>query len=83
MITTQTTVRPRIKPMNQLVAEMVAELQAVKASNEALLLEVSNLKQEVITSREAQNTLNSLYSQAQSLNNPLPESVLNVPNTTE
>lgn len=66
MPTTTPTNRPRIKPMNMLVAEMVTELQAVKASNEALLLEVSNLKQEVITSREAQNTLNSIYAQSQS-----------------
>ena len=66
MTTTTPPIRPRFKPMNVLVAEMVTELQAVKASNEALLLEVSNLKQEVITSREAQNTLNSLYDQSQS-----------------
>lgn len=73
-MTTPTPIRPRIKPMNMLVAEMVTELQAVKASNQALLLEVSNLKQEVITSREAQNTLNSIYAQSQSqvsLNAPI------------
>lgn len=39
--------RPKFKPMPVLMAEMLEELKKVKSTNESLIIELNNLKEEV------------------------------------